>query len=90
MPEDTKHPLNAYVDHKHMYKMQDLEGEPMLTLALSPPPMGAGFAPEEVIDAVKLEVWNSTFTNPAFNDYSTFELYNKDAKLITYRKVNGY
>jgi hypothetical protein len=85
MPEP--HPLNACADHTDMYRIESKNRRDILNSLMV---HDVSFAPEETADAVRLEIWHSTFTNPAPEDYSTYELYDIDSNLIAQHRVNGY
>lgn len=76
--------------HEHMHQSLDTDGEAMLATALTKPPFGAGFEAEELLDAVRMEVWNTTFSHPSPTDFTLFELYDMDGELIASKKVEGY
>ena len=88
--ENKPYPLNARPSHEHMYKMGVVKGEEMLGLALSQPPMGAGFIPEDLMDANRMELWGTTFSNPSETDYVLYELYDHEGDFIAHKHVEGY
>lgn len=49
---------------------------------------GARFAPENIADAVKMEVWCTKFENP--EEYTEFRLIDATGGVIAIRRVEGY
>jgi hypothetical protein len=72
-----------------MYKGGEFTGTDLARVAQSKPPFGPGFTPDEVIDAVRLEVWHTSFTDPG-EDYTEFRLFNAGGDQVGQRRVEGY
>ena len=94
--KNATHPLNDMTHeevcehHVHMHKSHELTGASMLENALRPQPLGAGFEPEDLIDATSMEVWETLFSHPSPTDFTLFELYDIDGNRIAVKKVEGY
>lgn len=89
IPKKTAHPLNACTDHTHMHKGES-KNRHDLQDTLNDYSNMISFTPEEIENAVRLEIWHSLFTNPAAEDYSMFELYDIENNLIAAKKMTGY
>jgi hypothetical protein len=70
------------------YKMRDVSKERLALEGGVPPPMGPGFAVEQVRRATRMEVWGSSFDTPGA-DYCEFRLFDGDV-LIDRKRVGGY
>jgi len=87
--ENTAHALNACsTDHSHMHMEASVKGADVLS-SLNRLNL-VSFTPEELIDAVRLEIWCSTFSNPSEKDYNSYELYDADNNLIANRMTDNY
>ncbi len=80
--------MSEKVNHEHMYKGEVVQGLELLAYLESN--REVSFTPEQMTDAVRLEVWHSKFDNPSPQDYSTYELYGHNDELIASKKVMGY
>lgn len=71
------------------YLISKLEGQPAQKEAQSKPPFGPGLDPA-VAGAIQiLEIWGSSFSDPA-GDYTEFKAFNKDGEQIASKRVAGF
>ncbi|QOX80874.1 hypothetical protein FY034_17785 (plasmid) [Trichlorobacter lovleyi] len=69
-------------------KEEYVGADAMAAVALVEPPSGAGFTPEQVQKALKLQVWCTRFENP--EEYTEFRLIGPDGDVSAMRRVDGY
>lgn len=53
------------------------------------PPIGPGFIQEQILGAVKMEVWGTTFLDKG-EDYCEFRLFNIVGQQIAKKRLEGY
>jgi len=71
-----------------MHKLNEVQGNDLVSAATQQPPFGPGFSSEQAEEADKLEVWGSSFNDPG-PDYCAFKLL-KAGEVVAERTVGGF
>lgn len=71
-----------------MYLGRTFTGQAMRQYAAEAEPFGAGFDPQQVAEADRLEIWHSAFSDPG-PDFNEFRLFRGET-LMGVRRTEGY
>lgn len=69
-----------------MYLIKETEDKKKM---VERPPFGPGFSQDRADQAVKMQVWGTSFSDPG-PDYCKFKLLDEDDRVIDTQRVDGY
>jgi hypothetical protein len=70
-----------------MYKLEEHTTD-LQVVAVMPPPFGPGFASDEIVGAVRLELWATDFEHES--EFVDFYLLDANGEVMRMKRVLGY